>query len=93
MRIVSNHVLDDYGLTPLSALEARDLLELIDERVLTRSTIMASQLPWERWRGAISDPTHADALLDRLIHHAHKIHLKGESMRRKRPPTPPTPRV
>jgi len=83
-------ILDDYGLTPLSALEARDLLEVIDERVLTRSTVVASQLPLEHWHGAISDPTLADAILDRLIHHAHKIHLKGESMRKKRPPTPPS---
>lgn len=81
-------VLDDYGLAPLSALEARDLLEVIDERVLLRSTVVASQLPLEHWHGAISDPTLADAILDRLIHHAHKIHLKGESMRKKKPPTP-----
>jgi len=82
-------ILDDYGLAPLSALEARDLLEVIDERVLTRSTVVASQLPLEHWHGAISDPTLADAILDRLIHHAHKIHLKGESMRKKKPATPP----
>jgi DNA replication protein DnaC len=82
-------VLDDYGLAPLSALEARDLLEVIDERVLTRSTVVASQLPLEHWHGAISDPTLADAILDRLIHHAHKIQLKGESMRKKKPATPP----
>ena len=81
-------ILDDYGLAPLSALEARDLLEVIDERVLSRSTVIASQLPLEHWHGAISDPTLADAILDRLIHHAHKIHLKGESMRKKKPPTP-----
>ena len=87
-------ILDDYGLAPLSTPEARDLLEVIDERVLTRSTVVASQLPLEHWHGAISDPTLADAILDRLIHHAHKIHLKGESMRKKKPPTPPpTPGV
>ena len=81
-------ILDDFGLAPLSALEARDLLEVIDERVLSRSTVIASQLPVEHWHGAISDPTLADAILDRLIHHAHKIQLKGESMRKKKPPTP-----
>lgn len=75
-------ILDDFGLTPLSVSEARDLLEVIDERTLTRSTLVASQLPLEMWHGAITDPTLADAILDRLIHNAHKIHLKGESMRK-----------
>jgi len=85
-------ILDDYGLAPLSVLEARDLLEVIDERVLSRSTVVASQLPLEHWHGAIADPTLADAILDRLIHQAHKIHLKGESMRKKKLPTSsPTP--
>jgi len=86
-------ILDDYGLAPLSVLEARDLLEVIDERVLAKSTLVASQLPLEHWHGAIADPTLADAILDRLIHSAHKIHLKGESMRKlqaTRPPTTPT---
>ncbi|MCL4368737.1 MAG: IS21-like element helper ATPase IstB [Actinobacteria bacterium] len=75
-------ILDDFGLAPLSGLEARDLLEVIDERVLARSTLVASQLPLEHWHGAILDPTLADAILDRLIHNAHKIQLKGESMRK-----------
>ena len=75
-------ILDDFGLAPLSVLEARDLLEVIDERTLTRSTLVASQLPLEHWHGAILDPTLADAILDRLIHNAHKIQLKGESMRK-----------
>ena len=86
-------ILDDFGLAPLSGLEARDLLEVIDERVLAKSTLVASQLPLEHWHGAIADPTLADAILDRLIHSAHKIHLKGESMRKlqaTRPPTTPT---
>ena len=77
-------ILDDFGLTSLSVLEARDLLEVMDDRTLTRSTLVASQLPLERWHGAIADPTLADAILDRLIHNAHKIHLKGESMRKVR---------
>lgn len=83
-------ILDDYGLAPLTLTEARDLFEVIDERVLTKSTLVASQLPLEHWHAAISDPTLADAILDRLIHQAHKIHLKGESMRRKRPATTPS---
>jgi DNA replication protein DnaC len=83
-------ILDDYGLAPLSVLEARDLLEVIDERALSRSTVVASQLPLEHWHGAIADPTLADAILDRLIHQAHKIHLKGESMRKKKLPIAPS---
>lgn len=79
-------ILDDFGLTPLSVPEARDLLEVIDDRTLTRSTLVASQLPLEMWHGAIADPTLADAILDRLIHNAHKIHLKGESMRKMKGP-------
>ena len=59
---------------------------MIDERTLTRSTLVASQLPLEMWHGAIADPTLADAILDRLIHNAHKIHLKGESMRKMKSP-------
>jgi DNA replication protein DnaC len=75
-------ILDDFGLAPLSGLEAKDLLEVIDERTLNTSTLVASQLPLEHWHGAIADPTLADAILDRLIHNAHKIQLKGESMRK-----------
>jgi len=75
-------VLDDWGLMPLSAADARDLLEIIDDRSQTRSTIIASQLPIDHWHATIADPSLADALLDRLIHNAHKLILKGESMRK-----------
>ena len=75
-------VLDDWGITPLGALECRDLLEVIDDRAETRSTIVASQLPIEHWHATISDPTVADAILDRLVHNSIKILLKGESMRK-----------
>lgn len=75
-------VLDDWGIAPLSAPESRDMLEIIDDRGRTRSTIVASQLPIEHWHGSIADPTVADAILDRLVHNAHKITLKGESMRK-----------
>lgn len=75
-------VLDDWGIAPLSAPEARDLLEVIDDRSQARSTVVASQLPLEHWHGAIGDPTVADAILDRLVHSSHKLVLRGESMRR-----------
>lgn len=74
-------VLDDWGLAPISAAEARDLLEIVDDPQ-SHSTIVASQLPIDHWYGTIGDPTVADALLDRLIHQSHKLTLKGESMRK-----------
>lgn len=77
-------VLDDFGLAPLNAIESRDILEIIDDRCRRRSTIVAAQLPIEHWYDRIADPTVADALLDRLVHNAHKLNLKlkGESMRK-----------
>jgi DNA replication protein DnaC len=75
-------VLDDLGISPLTSGECRDLLELVDDRSQFRSTVVASQLPIEAWHGAMGDPTLADAILDRLVHNAHKIVLKGESMRK-----------
>jgi DNA replication protein DnaC len=76
-------VLDDLGLSPLTDSERRDLLEVIEERHGTGSTLVASQLPVDHWHDHIADPTLADAILDRLIHNAHRIQLKGGSMRRK----------
>lgn len=85
-------VLDDWGLTPLTVTEARDLLEVIEERYQTRSNVVASQLPIEDWYATMPDPTVADAIMDRLVHTAHKITLKGESMRKyKTKDTNPTP--
>ncbi len=75
-------VLDDWGLTPISDLQRRDLLELLEDRYGKKSTIVTSQLPVSSWHEAIGDPTLADAILDRLVHNAHKIELKGESMRK-----------
>ncbi len=75
-------ILDDWGLTPLTLAEARDLLEVIDERSMQRSTLISSQLPLENWHKALGDPTVADAILDRLVHNSYKINLKGESMRK-----------
>jgi len=77
-------ILDDLGLAPMTAPERRDLLEVIEDRHGLCSTIVATQLPIESWHDNIRDPTIADAILDRLIHNAHKINLKGESMRKLR---------
>lgn len=77
-------VLDDWGQAPLSPSEARELLEVIDDRCTRRSTLIASQLPVDAWHSAIPDPSIADALLDRVVHTAHKIVLRGESMRKLR---------
>lgn len=75
-------ILDDWGLAPLTETESRELLEVIDERVHNRSTIIASQLPIADWHGTMSDPSAADAILDRLVHGAYKIAMRGESMRK-----------
>ena len=69
-------VIDDFAISPLGPRERNDLLELLDDRVGTRSTLITSQLPLELWHDYIGDPTLADAILDRLLHHAHKIHLE-----------------
>lgn len=75
-------VLDDLGLTTLNDAERRDLLEVIEERHGTASTLLTSQLPVEHWHDHIGEPTIADAILDRLVHNAHRILLKGGSMRK-----------
>ena len=76
-------VLDDWGMTPLSSEGRRDLMEIVDDRHGLRSTIVTSQLPVDAWHAVIGDPTIADAMLDRLVHNAHRITLSGHSMRRK----------
>lgn len=75
-------ILDDWGLAPLTAEQRRDLLEIVDDRHGRASTIVTSQVPVEHWHDVIGDPTLADAILDRLIHNAHRLVLKGESMRK-----------
>jgi len=77
-------VLDDWGLAKLLAAQRRDLLEVLDDRHGRKSTLVTSQLPVEHWHKIIGDPTLADAILDRLIHNAYRIELKGESMRKNR---------
>ena len=77
-------VLDDWGLTSMTDPQRRDLLELMEDRYGLKSTIITSQLPVTAWHEAIGDPTMADAILDRIVHNAHKIEMKGESMRKSR---------
>lgn len=74
-------ILDDWGLARLGDEERRDLLEVIEDRHGLRSTIIATQLPIKAWHKVIGDPTIADAILDRLVHNAHRIELTGKSMR------------
>ena len=77
-------LLDDWGLIKLNAENRRDLLEVLEDRHGIRSTIATSQLPMDQWHNVIGDPTLADAILDRLVHNAYKINLRGESMRKRR---------
>ena len=81
-------VLDDYGLAGLTKDQRHDLLEILEDRNGLRSTLVTSQLPVEHWHEQIGDPTLADAILDRLVHNAHTIQLKGGSMRKKTILTP-----
>ena len=77
-------ILDDWATAVLTDENRRDLFEIIEDRYERRSTLIAAQIPLEHWHKIIGDPTLADAILDRLIHNAHKITLKGDSMRKKK---------
>jgi DNA replication protein DnaC len=74
-------ILDDWGLAPLTSQQGRDLLDIIDDRHGRHSTIVTSQIPVKHWHELIADPTIADAILDRLVHTAHRLTLSGPSMR------------
>lgn len=76
-------VIDDWGLASLTEEQRRDVLEILEDRHDLRSTLVASQLPIEKWHKVIGDPTLGDAILDRLVHNAHKLTLKGDSLRKK----------
>jgi DNA replication protein DnaC len=80
-------ILDDWGLIALSTQDRADLLEILDDRLNTRSTVICSQLPVDTWHTYLGEPTLADAILDRLVHHSHRIELKtqGESLRKTLP--------
>ena len=75
-------ILDDWGVAPITGRSRQDLLEVIDDRVPGGSIVVTSQMPVESWHEYLGEPTVADAILDRIIHSAHKIALTGESMRR-----------
>lgn len=77
-------VLDDWGIAPFTDEQRRDVLEILDDRYERRSTLIAAQVPIDKWHDVIADPTLADAILDRLVHNAYKIQMKGESMRKLR---------
>jgi DNA replication protein DnaC len=78
-------VIDDWAMAPLAESERRDFWEICEERYQRRSTVLTSQLPISRWHEQIGDPTLADGILDRLVHNAHRIEMKGDSMRRRKP--------
>ena len=78
-------LLDDWGIQPLGAGQRNDLMELIEDRHGLKSTLIASQLPVEHWHDYLGEPTLADAILDRLLHNAHRLPLAGESMRKSSP--------
>jgi DNA replication protein DnaC len=75
-------VIDDWGLSPLTDQQRRDVLEIVEDRHGNRSTVIASQLPIEKWHDYVGDPTIADAVLDRLVHTAHRIRTKGPTRRK-----------
>jgi DNA replication protein DnaC len=82
-------ILDDWGVeNSLNDRQRRDLLEILDDRYATRSTLVTSQLPIEHWHQALGDPTLAEAILDRLVHNAYRLPLTGHSMRQQRQPVP-----
>ena len=76
-------IIDDWGPEPLNAEQRRDLLEIVDDRDDRGSLLVTSQVPVNRWHEVIGDPTLGDAILDRIIHRAHRIDLKGPSLRRR----------
>jgi DNA replication protein DnaC len=73
----------DWVMAPLSEPERRDFWKICEDRYLVRSTILTSQLPVSRWHEQVDDPTRADGILDRLVHNAHRIEMRGDSMRKK----------
>jgi DNA replication protein DnaC len=75
-------ILDDWGPEPLTAEQRRDLLEIVEDRYNAGSLIITSQVPIDHWYEIVGDPTLADAILDRAVHNAHRIELKGESLRK-----------
>jgi DNA replication protein DnaC len=85
-------ILDDWGLVGLKDTQRQDLLEILDDRDGARSTIITSQLPTDRWHDHLGDPTVADAILDRIVHRAHRLTLGGPSRRKSNGNGPSTPK-
>jgi len=81
-------VVDDFCMAPMVEAERRDFWEICEDRYQTRSTIVTSQLPVARWHEQIGDATAADGILDRLVHNAHRIEMRGDSMRKRKPAQP-----
>ena len=77
-------LIDDWAMAPLVKAERRDFWEICEDRYQTRSLILTSQLPVTRWHEQIGDPTLADGILDRIVHNAHRIEMRGDSMRKPR---------
>lgn len=77
-------IIDDWGLKKFAKEQSHDFLEILEDRHSFKSTLITSQLPIDHWHEIIADPTLADAILDRLVHNAYRINLKGESMRKKK---------
>jgi DNA replication protein DnaC len=75
-------IVDNWAMAPMAEAERRAFLEICDERYLTRSTLLTSQLPVAKWHAQIGDPTVADSILDRMVHGAHRIELQGDSIRK-----------
>ncbi len=78
-------ILDDWALAPIGQSERADLLEVLDDRTTGKSTIITSQLAVKHWHEYLADPTLADAILERIVHHSHRIELNDESLRKKAP--------
>jgi DNA replication protein DnaC len=81
-------VIDDWAMAPLAESERRDFWEICEDRYQVRSMILTSQLPVAKWHEQIGDPTLADGILDRMVHNAHRIEMRGDSMRKGRGPKP-----
>ena len=73
--------IDDFAMSPMGAPQRNDLLEVLDDRVCTRLTLITSQLPVKAWHTYLDDPTLADAILDRVVHSSHRMELKGATLR------------
>jgi DNA replication protein DnaC len=78
-------ILDDWGTHSLNDQQRLDLLEIFEERYRRKSTLITAQLPVAQWHAMIGEPTIADAILDRIVHNAHRISLEGESLRKRKP--------